>query len=162
MLFRNDRRFSQAASAQSDIRPPAFVPVSTGSSDSSRRSSIRTPMSAAAYRMETDALNMLMNQVHLSEQLAFSATSWPYKRGLVCRKDAILSLSLALPKFRNLRVARSTNCHPFVMTKNTVNPKNWNYYQHKWSLSERNFMRNKTDTDFRDFKIFTSLFPVLQ
>ncbi|PAV88759.1 hypothetical protein WR25_24307 [Diploscapter pachys] len=65
----------QAASAQSDIRPPAFVPVSAGSSDSSRRGSIRTPMSAAAYRMETDALNMLMNQARLSEQLAFFVTS---------------------------------------------------------------------------------------
>ncbi|CAD6194814.1 unnamed protein product [Caenorhabditis auriculariae] len=59
-----DPKTARQQPVKSDSRAPSFVPVSEGeSSTSSRRSSLRAPMSASAYRIETDSLNMLMNQV---------------------------------------------------------------------------------------------------
>ncbi|RCN36372.1 hypothetical protein ANCCAN_17754 [Ancylostoma caninum] len=53
--------------ADKSTRAPSFVPVSEAepTTPPTKRysSTLRPPMSAAAYRLEVDSLNMLMNQV---------------------------------------------------------------------------------------------------
>ncbi|VDM79497.1 unnamed protein product, partial [Strongylus vulgaris] len=59
-------RNEQTARNAKSSRAPSFVPVSEPEppvTPPAKRSTLRPPMSAAAYRLEADSLNILMNQV---------------------------------------------------------------------------------------------------